>query len=368
MKVMQVLYSGLGGHGSVVTSLIDADASKEWEHCLLFYGVEDMLQAYKDFCEERRLNFSYIKKRKGLFWKEFRSVFRELRKEKPDAVLLHSPSLILLPVWWYCRRSKCKLIVIEHTSNQVKGFLEYLMGAVAIWLAKKVVYLSTAYQGQMVKKFRWLPVLKKSVVIPNGIDISRYIPVEKPVDVTDVIHAGMIGRFLPPKNQFSLVEALDHLRHNKAINTKIILHFAGNGGSEESLKEVVQKKGLQDQVVFHGLLNEKQIILFLQGLDFYVHASYAETMCTAVMQAMACGLPVLASDIPGINNIVEADKNALLFKNDDIAEMLEKLRQLQDAALRKEMGEYARQFAMTHFSARQTFQQYSQVITNHTKR
>ncbi|MBK6382062.1 MAG: hypothetical protein IPF69_01110 [Chitinophagaceae bacterium] len=51
MKVMQVLYSGLGGHGSVVTSMINADKEKKWEHCLLFYGIEELLTAYTDFCK-----------------------------------------------------------------------------------------------------------------------------------------------------------------------------------------------------------------------------------------------------------------------------------------------------------------------------
>lgn len=361
MKVMQVLYSGLGGHGSVVTSLIQADNQHDWEHELLFYGVEELLPSYKDFCKERKLKFSFIQKRRRGFWKEFRAVFQALRKAKPDAVLLHSPSPILLPIWRYCRKNKCKLIVVEHTSNDVKRFPEYLMGGAAFWLADKVVYLSGHYQEQMVRKFRWLPVRTKSRVIPNGIDLSCFIPAaERPW--TDELHAGMIGRFLPPKNQQSLVEALDMLQHINDGGKKIILHFAGNGGNEEQLKELVKNKGLQGRVVFHGLLDETQIIHFLQGLDFYVHASFAETMCTAVMQAMACGLPVLASDIPGINNITENGKNAILFANGNLKALTDGLFRLEDEILRKEMGGKARQYAEMHFSSTDTFRRYNDLL------
>lgn len=359
--MIQVLYSGLGGHGSVVTSLIDADASKEWEHCLLFYGTEDLLPAYRSFCETKKIPFSFVQKSKGAFNTGWRQVAKAFASHSPDVIILHSPNLVF-PAWLYCRRKKAALFTVEHTPHEAKGIGEKAASFFSLIMSKKVVCLSQEYRSRLHAQFRILPVLKKTEVIPNGIDLDGFRPSVKPA--SQEISIGMIGRFSHQKNQAMIVEAI----RTGLKGTPVHVHFAGTGDTLAGLTELVVQHKLEKQVHFHGLLEGDGIRSFLTTLDIYIHASYAETMCTSVMQAMACGLPVLASDIPGINNIVEAGKNALLFKNDDIAEMLEKLRQLQDAALRKEMGEHARQFAVTHFSARQTFQQYNQMITNHTKR
>ena len=83
---------------------------------------------------------------------------------------------------------------------------------------------------------------------------------------------------------------------------------------QENERKVEENK-LDANIHFHGLLDEDEIKKLLTKLDVYIHASFAETMCTSVMQAMSCGLPIIGSDIPGINDIVEKDVNALLFSN-----------------------------------------------------
>jgi len=361
MKVLQVLYSGLGGHGSVVTSLINADVNKQWEHALLFYGIEDLLPAYEEFCRKKEIPYSFVGKKKGLLKSGSRKVKQALRKHKPDIILLHSPNIILT-MWWYCLFRKTKFFVIEHTSNSIKGFPELLASLFSLLLARKVIYLSPFYQKQLRKKFWFFPVKNNSVVIQNGIDLQQYKPNQKFENATE-LHAGMIGRFIPPKNQSFIVEALEKGIRSGSFHQKIIIHFAGNGDALASLKDTVQKRGLHELVLFHGLLDEKEIINFFWELDFYVHASYAETMCTAVMQALACGLPVLASNISGINDIVQEKGNALLFNNDDINTLISGMVIMQDPIRRKEMGECGRQYALIHFSAQNTFREYNKIIS-----
>ena len=83
------------------------------------------------------------------------------------------------------------------------------------------------------------------------------------------------------------------------------------------------------------------------------------------MQAMACGLPVLGSDIPGINDIVKAGDHALLFANNDTRMLLEQLTTLyKDANKRKAMAVSARQHATTFFSAEDTFNNYHSLLQN----
>ena len=198
MKVLQILYSGLGGHGSVVTSLIDADKDREWEHQVLFYGIEDILPDYKKFCITRNIPFSFVKKERGALKTGGRAVKSVLKKYNPDVIILHSPGLIFFSIWRYCLLNRKKIFVVEHTSNDAKGFVELLAGFFAILLARKVVYLSPFYQQQMKRKFSLLPVLKRSVVIQNGIDLEKFKPSGKSV-IEHELNAGMIGRFILPR-------------------------------------------------------------------------------------------------------------------------------------------------------------------------
>lgn len=357
---MQVLYSGLGGHGSVVTSLIGADKNKKWEHSLLFYGVEELLPAYKDFCSENNTPFSFVRKNKGIFktgWPAIRSIFKQY---DPDTIILHSPTLVF-PAWLYCFPRKKKLFIVEHSPHSTKGIPEKFASFFAILLARKVICLSPEYRQQLQQQFRVLPVMKKTVVIQNGIDLEKFHPFDK--SSSGEMHVGMIGRFSSQKNQAMIVDAAIKWFSFGQLDKTIHFHFAGDGEKLEGLKKIVREEKLDTQIHFHGLLGEKEIIELLTRLDVYIHASFAETMCTSVMQAMACGLPVLASNIPGINDIVEEKNNAFLFENKNKEGLLKHLLELKnDDNKRNEMGENARNFAITHFSAVDTFRRYNSMI------
>jgi glycosyltransferase involved in cell wall biosynthesis len=361
MKVMQVLYSGLGGHGSVVTSLIDADKKKEWEHCLLFYGIEELLPAYKIFCEKNNIPYSFIKKKKGVFRPSGSEVRKVMKKYNPDVIILHSPNLIL-PAWLFTTGKKKKLIVVEHTSVKIKSKGETFGSFLSILLAKKIVCLSAAYRLHLKKRYSMLPVSKKTLVIPNGINLETFHPSDKPGGPT--LHVGMIGRFTGQKNQSLIIEAAAKLFSQLSSAGNIHFHFAGEGETLTSVKSLVTEKKLEELIHFHGLLDENGIKDFLTTLDIYIHASYAETMCTSVMQAMACGLPVLASNIPGINNIVQEKENTLLFNNADMDALINGLLALNDKTVRERMGSNARKYAEAHFSSLVTFDKYNKLLQN----
>lgn len=61
-------------------------------------------------------------------------------------------------------------------------------------------------------------------------------------------------------------------------------------------------------------LMKENLVQFLQSLHLYVHASLGETMSTAVMQAMGCGLPIIASDVNGINNMIDNGRTGILVR------------------------------------------------------
>ncbi len=178
------------------------------------------------------------------------------------------------------------------------------------------------------------------------------------------MHVGMIGRFSRQKNQAMIIDAALKGFASGQLDKTIHFHFAGSGEKLEELEKVVVQENLDKQVHFHGLLNEDEVTQFLTDLDVYVHASFSETMCTSVMQAMACGLPVLGSDIPGINDIVKNEENAILFSNNDVSGLVNGLDLMKNIVLRESMGGRSRQIAVENFSSLHTFSGYLDLI-NH---
>lgn len=360
MKVSQVLYSGLGGHGSVVTSLINADKQGDWSSSLVFFGIEELLPAYHDFCETQHIPYRFIKKREGIFNTGWAAVLRAFRQLDPDIIILHSPTLVL-PASYYCLFRRKKLFVVEHTPHATKSRAEKLATFFSLLFADKVVCLSSGYREQLSKQFRFLPVFKKTLVIENGIDLERFRPVAK--NSTGELHIGMVGRFSPQKNQVLIIEAAEKGFLSGGLDKSIHFHFAGNGETLAGLEERVRNNNLDMQVHFHGLLDEEGVLAFLQKMDVYVHASFSETMCTSVMQAMAVGLPVLGSNIPGINDLVREGENAFLFGSNDAEKLVTLVnRMASDKDRRTAMGTKARESAEERFSAVLAFDRYKKMI------
>ena len=90
------------------------------------------------------------------------------------------------------------------------------------------------------------------------------------------------------------------------------MKIAGDGDFKEELVEYTEQLGLTNDVEFTGMIPEKALVNFLQSLDIYVHASLGETMSTAIMQAMACKLPIVASDVNRINNMITNNITGIL--------------------------------------------------------
>ena len=363
MRVTQVLYSGLGGHGSVVNSLIMADKQKKWQHQLVYYGIEELLPAYHRFCEEQNIPSLYIRKKKGFFHLPGIQVIKAFIYQKPDCIILHSPTLIL-PAWLFCIFSGTKLFVVEHTPHVTKRMGEKLASLLSLLLARRIVCLSTAYQHEFQRQVPLLKLNRRTVIIRNGINLDHFSP--GPNKNNTEFHIGMAGRFTPQKNQRLILEIAIKGFQTGSWNEHIHFHFAGNGQELEKIQQWVVENKLEHQIHFHGLLAENELVGFFRSLDLYVHASFAETMCTTVMQAMACGLPVIGSDIPGINDLLTDDSDCLiLLPNNEADKWTEHLLQyILQADMAKTRAILARRTAEIFFSAETTFDSYTKLILN----
>lgn len=356
MKVVQVLFSGLGGHASVAFSMVDGDRDMQWDHHLIFYGIEPMNSEHEEKARQRSLSFDMVLAIEGKPAKTWRKFYQGLKNASPDVILLHSNSLTI-PAWWYCCRHGKKLVIVEHTPNQVKRKIDKWTSILGQYVGDSVVLLTDDYYREMKEMQGWHFKNKKVRVIPNGIDTSLFKPAPK-LKQDSLFHLGMAARFSNTKSQDLLVKVMRQLENSSPGKYKLSL--AGDGDELNRVKQLAKELELSDCINFTGSLDEKKLIPFLQQLDIYLHASKGETMSTSIMQAMSCGLPVIASDIPGINNLVA--NNGVVVENSESSFVNAIMRLSVDEMQMRTFANDANRYAESHFSNVRMFDSYNALV------
>lgn len=130
-----------------------------------------------------------------------------------------------------------------------------------------------------------------------------------------------IGRLDPQKNLPHLIEGFA-LLNKKMPNT--CLHLIGNGNLTESIKQMVEEKGLSEKVKFDGICKNMETVY--AKADMIVLSSEYEGMPNCLIEAIGCGIPIVSYDCPiGPREIVVDDVNGYLVKYNDIDQLAEKM-------------------------------------------
>ena len=363
MKVAQFLYSGLGGHGSVAFSLLDADKNHAWQPLLGFLGIEPLLPAYDDACKVRGIQFEYFAATAGQPWKTWPSIARWLKTCSPDVIILHGMSAFP-PSYLHARRVGVPLVIVEHQANALKRRSEWFLSCLAMLLADQVVVLTPGYKVELKRSLGVAFQSRKVRVLPNGIDTIRFAPYANPrPSRAQTVRLGMAARFTGNKRHDVLVIMMTVLlRCQPKIDWQLSL--AGDGESLVGIHELVNHFGLQGSVSLPGQLDESALIKWYSSLDIYVHASDGETLSTALLQAMAMKLPIVASDVSGIKDLIAGERICgLLVKSQDPQFFAEAVLALVgDSLLSTELGKTGRQVVELFYSQTRMFDGYAQML------
>lgn len=361
MKVLHILYSGLGGHGNVFFSMADADEGKSFEFEALFNGIEKVKDEYIERCREKKIKWSFVKKKPGFDLTYYYSLYSCIKKARPDIIFLHGGAAAI-PAWVIkLGRPKTRIIVRETQANHLKTWVDWIYLALGMLVANKMVYLSHEYKDQVKAKMKLLYKEKDAVVIPNGINLATFYRKNETVNFTPVI-LGMQSRLISIKDHTTLLDAFALLIKQQV---PVQLEIAGDGEYKDTLTRHANTLGIADKVIFTGMLEERDLVAFLQRLHIYIHASLGETMSTAIMQAMACRLPVIASDVPGINNMIQHNSTGMLVPVKDAVALANAIKQLiNNPEIADELATNAFNFAVANYSNKRMLENYKTIFKN----
>jgi glycosyltransferase involved in cell wall biosynthesis len=129
------------------------------------------------------------------------------------------------------------------------------------------------------------------------------------------------------------------------------LTIVGDGSDRQALEQLAQRLGIGPRLVFTGYLSQQDMQRHLQESDVFILPSFAEGVPVSLMEAMACGVPVLATHVGGVVELVEPGRTGLLVPPADSAALRDAIaRYLDDFELRERVSRLGRDMVAKHFN------------------
>jgi len=308
-----------------------------------------------------RIPIYELNKRDGYDFNALMHVVKIAKRTKVDIIHTHNPTPHLYGVG-ASLLARIPLIHTKHGRNHPSSSRKVFLNRLLACLTRKVVAVSrdAAVVCTNIEKINH----KKVVTIYNGIDTEAFRPFPPQNSIRGEygiekkrLLIGIVARLSPEKDHATLIMACKILKQHMIPFTLLIV---GDGPSGTYLKNLVQDANLGAEIFFTGM--RQNISEILNEMDIFVLSSTTEGISLTLLEAMACEVPVVATDVGGNPEVVIHGVTGFLVppKNPEaLAESLMVLYKKPD--LRAKMGKSGRERVLKIYSLSQTANQYTQL-------
>lgn len=364
----KILCEGLvkRGHEVTVISTRHPD-DKEYEEVngiKIYYLIKTGFSTYwKKWGKESLRKFDRLNSTKPfdiVFSQSFSGYYFAIKKGKyqiPFVSFLQGAGPYLTITMIKVAFSQQRMPIAEALRTSLMYFVHYFVLQLPTIFGSDLIICASDHVNKSVRK--WYPVRKKKIyTIMNGIDTSLFSPNEqerdrlrKQLGIREeeclLMTSGTISE---EKGHHLAVETLNTLLEE---NTGLKLVIVGAGEYLASLSGLIEKFGLKDRVILTGFIPNESISSYYNAADIYLLPTLrAEGLPFALIEAMSIGLPIIASKIGGIPNILKNEQEGLLINPGDTDDIVSKiLILLQNKSLRKELGANARSKVLNELKA-----------------
>lgn len=285
---------------------------------------------------------------------------KEVADFEPDIVHSHHPFLLGDTALRISAMRNIPVVYTHHTMYE--QYTHYVPGDSPL-MQRFVIELATGYAnlcsaviapsesiGQVIRE---RGVMVPVEVIPTGVDLGRFakgdgVSFRRLLGIPlDALVVGYTGRLAPEKNLGFLSQAVAQFLQKDSRAHFLVV---GSGPSDSDIREIFKNEGLLNRLHFAGSRTGTELVNAYHAMDVFAFASHSETQGLVLVEAMACGLPVVAVDAPGSREVVQDSCNGRLLRTDDLDEFCSALCWLA-ALSRKELREFGQ-------SARETVGEY----------
>ncbi|MGP1375880.1 MAG: glycosyltransferase family 4 protein [Almyronema sp.] len=202
----------------------------------------------------------------------------------------------------------------------------------------------------------------KMHIVHCGVDPDLFTATHNPTDKVKLLY---VGRLAAMKGLPILLESLAQL-HSTQPNLQLTV--VGDGEERASLEANVQQMGLQTVVEFVGYQSQSAVRQYLQQTDIFVLPSFAEGVPVVLMEAMATAVPVIATRIAGISELVEEGVSGYLVPPGDVYALQQKICLLaENAELRQQLGQAGRRQVKEAFNLKTEAQKLHEIFSHQLK-
>lgn len=254
-----------------------------------------------------------------------------------------------------------KFIVTAHLGDiqnlaligQLKAFsamcYERFFGRIMLASSDKVIAVSNAVRQHLLSI--GVPS-EKIVVIPNGVDLEEFnSAVHKSKE--EQINVIFVGRLLPNKGLEYLIDAAKSVVSKRSIGIKF--KIVGDGSYRAKLENLVERNGLRSYFDFLGKVPKVSDVLHSGGI--FVRPSLTEGMPLTVLEAMACQLPIIATNVAGTPELIIQNETGLLVEPGNVEQLADAILHLANSPEEAErLGHNARVFLECHYKERYSWE------------
>lgn len=325
-------------------------------YSLLDEGVNVTIVSLYDFrspITERIMNKNiplfFLEKKKGLDFRMYLKLYNLFKTESPDVIHTHRSSIIYAVPAACLARIPVRIHTIHNTAyKELEKPLRILARFFYKFLRVIPVSISPEIKKTVVKEYR-LPE-NRVPMIYNGLNFTQTPSPKRQVNGSlTLLH---IGRFTEQKNHEGLLEIF---RIVHSANPKTKLQLIGTGHLLDKIKRQAEVLGLKDSVEFLG--QRSDVLPYLRSADIFVLPSLWEGMPITLIEAMASGLPIVATNVGGVPDMLTNKITGLITSIDNDAFAHAVLRLVSDSELRNNLGQNAA-VAAEAFSAKRMAKSY----------
>lgn len=257
----------------------------------------------------------------------------------PDVIHSHFVSMSIL-TYPLAKKHNLPLIITEHSSSLNSEVVSKQLierAKPAFKSAAEVIAVSTCLADRIKLFFN-----VNAVVIPNIIDVKVFSDVNKePHQFFNIVS---VARLSPEKRINLLINCMENLKSENGYH----LHIIGDGSLKNDLEELVNEKRLRNVVTFHGKLTREKIAKLYSTMDCFSLFSKRETFGVVYLEAIAAGLPVIATKCGGPEDFITKETGLFVNENND-EQVLAAFRYLHDNLYRYNREEM-RNFVISRYS------------------
>lgn len=284
---------------------------------------------------------------------------KRITKAKADLLHIQEAGSLGFAALLFARLRKIPVLGALHSvPEQITAFIKDFPGA---FVMSKLIYISLVYfynhcdavmvpSQTFAASVKSMGVKKRIIPISNGVNINVCLPGEKsqeiyekfnlPKDKTLFFYIGRIDR---DKNIETIFKALTRLPNS--------LHFVigGGGKDKQKLQNIAKNLKVNNKITWITFSSKEEIIKTYQTVDCFIIMAPFESQSIVALEAISCGLPVIAADAGALPELCHDGVNGFLIPPYDDQKLAEKMELLtQNMSLRKQMGKVSRQLALPH--------------------